>query len=96
MPMVRDPEETDARYLHDFGSFKAARVLEIGCGDGRLTWRYAAAARAVVAIDPDAKRVATAVQNRPASMRVIFLRGTAEALPAPAETFDAAILAWSL
>lgn len=96
MAAVRDPEETETRYLHDFADFTNARVLEVGCGDGRLTWRYAAGAREVVAIDPNAERVAAAVQNRPASMPVRFLQSKAEALPFPGETFDTVILAWSL
>ena len=33
-------------------------VVEIGCGDGRLTLRYADRARSVIAIDPDEARIA--------------------------------------
>jgi ubiquinone/menaquinone biosynthesis C-methylase UbiE len=37
-----------------------ARVLEVGCGDGRLTARLAARACKVVALDPDAAEVGRA------------------------------------
>ena len=38
-----------SRTLVDLGG---AEVLEIGCGDGRLTWRYAERAAYVTAIEP--------------------------------------------
>ena len=49
-----DPEGNEPAALTRIGTnFDAARVLEIGCGDGRLTRTFAASARQVVAIDPD-------------------------------------------
>jgi len=96
MAIQRDPEAIETRTIHEFASFANARVLEIGCGDGRLTWRYAASARQVVGIDPNIERVAAAVGNRSASMPASFLQGKAEALPFPDESFDTVILAWSL
>ncbi len=96
--MRRDPEEIETKYLHDFLPIADARVLEIGCGDGRLTWRYAAAPRQVVGIDPDPQRLSTAIRNRPPTLRrsVNFALTKSETLPFPGETFDLAILAWSL
>jgi 2-polyprenyl-3-methyl-5-hydroxy-6-metoxy-1,4-benzoquinol methylase len=38
--------------LLDLGGIDGARVLEIGCGDSRLTFLYALAALSVLAIDP--------------------------------------------
>ena len=34
------------------------RVIEIGCGDGRVTRRYYGRAQSVIAIDPDADAIA--------------------------------------
>ncbi len=96
MAIQRDPEGIETRTIHEFASFANTRVLEIGCGDGRLTWRYAASTRQVVGIDPNIERVTTAVGNRSAAMPASFLQGKGEALPFPDETFDTVILAWSL
>lgn len=98
MTCIRDPEEIEARHLHDFADLAHARVLEIGCGDGRLTWRYAASAGRVVGVDPDAERLALALRDFPPGLRptVALARSQAEALPFPGETFDLAILTWSL
>ena len=47
-----DPEGVETRVVHDLIDFSAKNVLEIGCGDGRLTWRFADAAASVLAFDP--------------------------------------------
>jgi len=76
-----------------------ARVIEIGCGDGRLTWKYASLARAVLAIDADRTSVAAAqatLRGIRLPSRVDFAQATAESLPARRESFDLAIFAWSL
>ena len=98
MPLQRDPEETEIRHLRDFAGLAGAQVLEIGCGEGRLTWRYAGAAGRVVGIDPDPARIGVALSDCPASLRssVTFALAKAESLPFPRETFDRAVLSWSL
>ena len=40
-------------------------VLEIGSGDGRLTWRYADKVARVVGLEPDAEKHAAALENHP-------------------------------
>ena len=45
-----DPEQNERAALTHIGAhFDGARVLEIGCGDGRLTKTFADRARSVVA-----------------------------------------------
>jgi 2-polyprenyl-3-methyl-5-hydroxy-6-metoxy-1,4-benzoquinol methylase len=51
MAIRLDPENNETRALFDLADFAGQRVLEIGCGDGRLTWRYAGRAAPVTAID---------------------------------------------
>lgn len=98
MVMNRDPEQTELRYLQTFVDFKNANLLEVGCGDGRLTWRYAEQSQQVTAIDPDMGRLVNAVEARPQNLhdRVRFMRSHAEQLPFADQTFDGVILAWSL
>jgi ubiquinone/menaquinone biosynthesis C-methylase UbiE len=99
LPIRLDPERNEPAALLDFvGSFTGKRILEIGCGDGRLTWLYAERAAYVLGIDPDADDVALAIQNCPAHLRerVEFRVGTIQELDLPAEKFDLALLAWSL
>jgi ubiquinone/menaquinone biosynthesis C-methylase UbiE len=100
MTVQTDPEGTERRLLHryaDFGGTPRKRVLEVGSGDGRLTWRYARAAAHVVGIDlhPDDLRIAVADRPTELTARVHFGRADAEHLPFEADAFDLAIFAWS-
>jgi len=97
MPIRIDPEGNETAALFDFGSLTGRRVLEIGCGDGRLTWLYADQAAHVVALDPNADDIALAIKNCPPHLRerVEFRVGTLQEFESPAR-FDLALLAWSL
>jgi 2-polyprenyl-3-methyl-5-hydroxy-6-metoxy-1,4-benzoquinol methylase len=79
-------------------NFGGKRILEIGCGDGRLTWRYARDAAHVTAIDPDAGKLSRALASRPADFRHVHFQaiGLEEFAYTNPEKFDLAILAWSL
>jgi ubiquinone/menaquinone biosynthesis C-methylase UbiE len=98
MPVVLDPEDTETRTLHDYADFTGKRVLEIGCGEGRLTWRYADRAAHVVAIDPKTEDIAIALEECPAEMheKIEFRVARLEELDIPEEKFDLALLSWSL
>ncbi len=98
MPLQRDPEETETRYLHDAVRLAGRRVLEIGCGEGRLTWRYAQAAGRVVGVDLDRARLRTAQSECAPDLRpkVNFTLADSQTLPFPDGAFEAAVLAWSL
>jgi 2-polyprenyl-6-hydroxyphenyl methylase / 3-demethylubiquinone-9 3-methyltransferase len=72
-----------------------ARVLEVGCGEGRLTGFAAARAASVYAFDPDPERVAAARASTNVQ-RVRFGVHAAEALDVERESFDVALCGWSL
>jgi 2-polyprenyl-3-methyl-5-hydroxy-6-metoxy-1,4-benzoquinol methylase len=95
-----EPEHNEARALFDLVDFAAQHVLEIGCGDGRLTWRFAGRAAHVTAIDPYAESITCARDNQPTELqgRVEFHRIAFEDFAAASEpsAFDIAILSWSL
>jgi 2-polyprenyl-3-methyl-5-hydroxy-6-metoxy-1,4-benzoquinol methylase len=94
---VRDVDDAEARVLHSCGDFDGANVLEVGCGDGRLTWLYAARAESVLGIDPEEEAIATARSTTPPELaeRVRFEVGAAEDLSKTA-VYDVAFLSWSL
>lgn len=95
-----DPENNEPRALFDLVDFTGQRVLEIGCGNGRLTWRYAERAAHVTAIDPFSDWIAQARENLPNELRghVGFHNTSFEEFAAISEPalFDIAILSWSL
>ena len=95
-----DPENNETRALFDIASFGGQHVLEIGCGDGRFTWRYADQAEHVTAIEPAAKQIALARENLPSQLqdRIEFHNLAFEdfAAASAASAFDIVILSWSL
>lgn len=94
----RDPEGHETTQLLSLIDFSGKSVLEIGCGDGRLTRRYASYAQSVTAVDPDLRGLSSAIANPVACAGgyVHFAQAQAEYLPFAAERFDIAIFAWSL
>ena len=94
----KDPEGFEKKILLKYADFADSRVLEIGCGEGRLTWKYASASRVTFGLDPDFYSLRIARADRPADLRsrVDLLCASADHLPLPKEKFDIAILAWSL
>jgi ubiquinone/menaquinone biosynthesis C-methylase UbiE len=97
MTIQKDSEKNETKYLHKLVEFTNQRVLEIGCGEGRLTWQYAKETHSTVGIDLDAGslRVATIDRSSDLENKVYFSRAMSEQLPFSKEMFDVAILAWS-
>ncbi len=77
---------------------RGKRVLDVGCGDGRLALGVASYATRVGGIDPDPEVIAAAKRNaRKAGVRnVRFASGAAQHLPYPDAAFDVVILSWTL
>lgn len=98
MPSSFDPEGHESACLAGVPELTGARVLEIGAGDGRLTWQYAARARSVVGVDPDHEALSYLMEDRPHGLwdRIAGTVSESEHLPFASERFDAAVLAWSL
>jgi ubiquinone/menaquinone biosynthesis C-methylase UbiE len=98
MTIQKDSEQNETKYLHKYAEFAGKRVLEIGCGEGRLTWQYAKETRSTLGIDLDADALRVATIDRPSDMenKVYFSRALSEQLPFSKETFDIAVFAWSL
>jgi SAM-dependent methyltransferase len=98
MVVSRDPEGVETQVVQELLDFSGKAVLEVGSGDGRMTWRYATEAHSVVALDPDAAALARAEATVPTPLRakVRFWHvdiTTAEVSP---QAFDVALLSWSL
>lgn len=95
-----DPENNETRALFDFADFSYRQVLEIGCGDGRLTWRFADKAVRVTAIDPFEESVRQAKKDLPRALRgrVEFHHVSFEDHASRSESalFDLVLLSWSL
>ena len=77
---------------------RGKRVLDLGCGDGRLALGVARFATAVEGIDPDSEAITAArksARNAGAS-NVRFTAGAAQHLPYADHAFEVVILSWTL
>jgi ubiquinone/menaquinone biosynthesis C-methylase UbiE len=95
---VRDRQGVEPAAIAEVVDLAGRRVLEVGCGEGRLTRFAASLAREVYAFDPDGDRVATAEAALAPELRrrVSFRVHDADALDVQRRRFDLALCGWSL
>jgi ubiquinone/menaquinone biosynthesis C-methylase UbiE len=95
---VRDAQGVEPAAIVGAADLDGVRVLEIGCGEGRLTRFAASHARQVYAFDPDGARVraAEAALAPELRKRVSFGVHDADALDVERRRFDLALCGWSL
>jgi SAM-dependent methyltransferase len=66
-------------------------ILDIGCGDGTITYKLAENVKKIIGIEIDANLIRDAKINNPSNS--FFLQGDGEDLPFPNESFDIIICA---
>jgi ubiquinone/menaquinone biosynthesis C-methylase UbiE len=95
---VRDAAGTEAAAIDAVAPLREKRVLEVGCGRGRLTAFAAAHAAFVYAFDPNPEAVvqAQAAVADEVRDRVRFGVHDIDALDVERERFDLALCGWSL
>jgi predicted RNA methylase len=95
---VLDPEGAHLAALRRLGDFRGCRVLELGCGDGRLTLGIAAEAASVLAFDPDREAVERARQSLSAELaeRVTYRVASGKEIELEPLSFDLVVFSWSL
>jgi 16S rRNA A1518/A1519 N6-dimethyltransferase RsmA/KsgA/DIM1 with predicted DNA glycosylase/AP lyase activity len=96
MPIELDPEERELRALLELlPNLHCAHVVEVGCGDGRLTRRYADLAASVLAFDPDEAAVAAFRSGRLPD-RVELRTDTVDRVNIPQSSADVVLWSWAL
>jgi ubiquinone/menaquinone biosynthesis C-methylase UbiE len=92
------PLGMELRLIERHADLTGRRILEIGCGRGRLTREFAGLASSVVAIDPDPARIADARRLKASEgmSNVSFRAASAERLRPGGEPFEVALFSWSL
>ena len=91
--MEQDRDCVTLAKILQFVDLRDQEVLEIGCGDGRITSQLVGKAKRLVAIDPDAANIAEAKEN----MGGVGLRiGSGECLEFPSGSFGVILFTLSL
>lgn len=91
--MKTDSDRRIAEKILQHASLKGKRVLEIGCGNGRITALLAGLPSSLTAIDPDAGQIR---QARKSVAGVDFRVGSGENLDFPDACFDRVVFTLSL
>ena len=94
----RDEEGVELAAISAAVQLGGQRVVDVGCGTGRLTRFAAQTAAWVYAFDPDPDSIeqARASLSVELAQRVSFGVHSAEALDVPRRRFDTALCGWSL
>ena len=91
--MEQDRDCVTLAKILQFVDLRDQEVLEIGCGDGRITSQLVGKAKRLVAIDPDAANIAEVKEN----MGGVGLRiGSGECLEFPSGSFGVILFTLSL
>jgi len=98
VPLVVDPDGVELTTIGELVDVAGLHVLEIGCGDGRMTFGYAGETASVFAIDPEAELIeqARAAMPRRLARRIRFEAADAAEIDLPKREFDLALFSWSL
>jgi SAM-dependent methyltransferase len=97
VPLI-DPDDVELETLRSLGDFAGRRVFEVGAGDGRLAWPFAAQAALWLAVDNDRDELSAAAEALRANPLepLRLLEADGQALPLGPASFDVAFLTWSL
>ncbi len=91
-----DPERREMRLLKRHVPFAGARVLDIGCGDGRLSNRIRNWVHSIVGIDLSERDLRRAHGRKLLDDVAKFAVADASRLPFQDRSFDLALFSWSL
>jgi ubiquinone/menaquinone biosynthesis C-methylase UbiE len=96
--LLRPPAEDELREYGGLRLVRRKRVIDVGCGDGRMALGCAPYVSEVVGVDPDpsAIRLARAKARELGAANAEFKVGVAQKLPFAEGHFDVVILSWTL
>ncbi|WP_136809888.1 class I SAM-dependent methyltransferase [Desulfosediminicola flagellatus] len=91
--MINDKGHLTVEKIVNFANLESQAVLEIGCGDGRITQGLIGKSESLIAIDPNPNAIATAKKRIP---NADFRIGSGETLEFNDASFDMVLFTLSL
>lgn len=93
-----DPDGVELATIRGLVELRGRRVLDVGCGEGRLSFACAGEGATVFGFDPDEEAIAVARAETPEALRkrLRFEVAHAREIELPKGDFDLALFSWSL
>jgi len=92
--MLRDPENIESNFIRKLLGPSAGDVLEVGCGDGRLTGEIAKISDSVLGLDPDQASIDKARHLLGNGVKLVL--GSGESIPLADNSVDTVVFSLSL
>jgi len=92
--ILLDPDGIESQFIHDLLGPSAGVVLEVGCGDGRLTRELSSISDNILGLDPDPTSIDEARHLLKKGIRLI--QGSGESIPLADDSVDTVIFSLSL
>jgi SAM-dependent methyltransferase len=92
--LLRDPENIESNFIRKLLNPSAGKVLEVGCGDGRLTGELAKISDSVLGLDPDQTSVDKARHLLGNGVKLVL--GSGENIPLSDNRVDTVVFSLSL
>jgi ubiquinone/menaquinone biosynthesis C-methylase UbiE len=98
VPLVVDPDGVELATIRGLVDLRGKRIVEIGCGEGRITFACAEEATSILAFDADEESIRRARDATPRALasRIRFEVADAADRELPESEFDLALFSWSL
>lgn len=89
-----DPDFLELKHIKEIVNLKDKTVLDVGCGNGRLTFQLAKESKKVIGIDTDSHLIDEAKEN--SLVNTEFFSMDAELMDFEGNSFDVVIFSWCL
>jgi 2-polyprenyl-3-methyl-5-hydroxy-6-metoxy-1,4-benzoquinol methylase len=98
VPPVVDPDGVELATIRELIDLWGLEVVDVGCGEGRLTFACAGEGARVFGFDPDDEAIALARDKTPDDLRkrIEFEVADGAEFELPRRKFDLALFSWSL
>jgi ubiquinone/menaquinone biosynthesis C-methylase UbiE len=98
VPLTIDPDGVEIATIRELVDPRGLSIVDVGCGQGRMTFELSRAGARVFGFDPDEESIDRARAQTPPDLEELVRFEVADAaqIELPSGEFDLAMFSWSL